>query len=336
MISLENETLTLRFPDVHPRATCKVSFQRTLRIPDDNREYPLPPGLGTFPLCHVDDYADGLPATWQTRGGVFLPMHQSEAMWINFRADYPMALKVAAGKINAVTGEAWLRDLVADPQDYLVVPDQPWLDGFCVAKGTIRQFVAMPLGEGFTAEEQLTGQAEHGGLQIIAYPMKASVYKDLFEQTDVRDDFLDIPAFLCRREVESAPRSRDEMGVAPGGLMRQNIYEDDHGINAWDTSTSSRCFVHLLNSLQFSSVTGAPVPTMPPTAKDYSDAGLPWFEHYGGDKAALDGAEKLAGLHSVAAKSWQQGTPLTGNDPAQPHIVKTVRERRLVREDEAL
>ncbi len=28
----------------------------------------------------------------------------------------------------------------------------------------IRQFVAMPLGEGYTAEEQLTGEAQHGGL----------------------------------------------------------------------------------------------------------------------------------------------------------------------------
>ena len=52
MISLENETLTLRFPKVHARATCEISFQRTLRIPDDNREYPLPPGLGRFPLRH--------------------------------------------------------------------------------------------------------------------------------------------------------------------------------------------------------------------------------------------------------------------------------------------
>lgn len=331
MISLENETLTLRFPDVHARATCAVSFQRTLRIPDDNREYPLPPGLGEFPLRHVDDYADVLPAAWRTRGGIFLPMHQSEAMWISFRsAGYPMALKVAAGKVNAVTGEAWSRDLSAEPQDYLVVPDQPWLDGFCVAKGTIRQFVAMPLGKGFTAEEQLTGQAEHGGLQIIAYPMKASVYKELFEQTVVLEPRATIAA-VC----DVAPPLA-EMGLAPGGLMRQKIYEDDYGIDAWETSTSSRCFVHLLNSLQFFSVTGAPAPTMPPTAKNYSDAGLPWFEHYGGDKSALDGAQKLAGLHSVAAKSWQQGVPLAGNGPAQPHIVKAVGGRRQVREDEAL
>ena len=75
---------------------------------------------------------------------------------------------------------------------------------------------------------------------------------------------------------------------------------------------------------------------MPPTAKDYSDAGLPWFEHYGGDKAAVDGARKLAGLHSVAAKSWQQGAPLTGNEPAQPQVVKTVGGCRPVREGEAL
>ena len=59
-----------------------------------------------------------------------------------------------------------------------MVPGQPWLDGFCVEKGLIRQFVAMPLGEGFTAEEQLTGEAEHGGLQIAVYPMKRSIYEE--------------------------------------------------------------------------------------------------------------------------------------------------------------
>ncbi len=38
-------------------------------------------------------------------------------------------------------------------------------------KGVIRQFVAMPLGEGYTAEEQITGQAEFGGMQIEIFPM---------------------------------------------------------------------------------------------------------------------------------------------------------------------
>ena len=37
----------------------------------------------------------------------------------------------------------------------------------------------MPLGAGYTAEEQLTGSAEYGGLQIIASPMKAERYAEL-------------------------------------------------------------------------------------------------------------------------------------------------------------
>ena len=294
MITLEHDRLTFRFPDVHPDAECSISFQRTLRIPDDNREYPLPPGLGRFPLCHVDDYADSLPPAWHKRGGVLMPMHQSEAMWLRFHASYPLAIKVAAGKINAITGNAWSNTLCAEPQDYLVVPSQPWLDGFCVTKGTIRQFVAMPLGEGYTAEEQLTDEAEHGGLQIIAYPMRADMYRK-----QVRERVCELrpkpPAFAVQEVAD--------MGLVPGGLMHQEIYEDEHGIEVW-ASTSSRCFVHLLNSVRFFAMTGTEPPKMPPTAADYSKAGLPWFDYYGGDKDALEGAKKLAGMKSVAAKSW--------------------------------
>ena len=97
-------------------------------------------------------------------------MYQAEAMWLNFTGSYPMAVKVAAGKANALTGDPWTNELSGEPQDYLVVPDQPWLDGFCVERGLIRQFVAMPLGEGYTAEEQLTGEPQHGGLQVAVYP----------------------------------------------------------------------------------------------------------------------------------------------------------------------
>ena len=319
MITLEHDRLTFRFPEMHPDAAVSVSFQRTLRIPDDNREYPLPPGLGRFPLRHVDDYTDRVPPVWRKHGGVLMPMHQSEAMWISFDASYPMAIKVAAGKVNVLTGDAWSNDLRTDPQDYLVVPDQPWLDGFCVAKGTIRQFVAMRLGEGFTGEEQLTGEAKHGGLQIVVYPMREEVYREY------RKRLVNTRVLFSLASMAEEPA----MGMAPGGLMRQEIYEDEHGVDAW-ASTSSRCFVHLLNSVRFFAVTGAEPPTMPPTAADYSKAGLPWFDYYGGDKAALEGAKKLAGMQGVAAKSWQSGAgPLPGNEPATPWVVKTLGERQV-------
>lgn len=70
-------------------------------------------------------------------------------MWLKFSSKfhYPFAVKIAAGKVNAVTGETWSNGLIKRPQDYVVVPNQPWLDGFCVQKGLVRQFVATPANE---------------------------------------------------------------------------------------------------------------------------------------------------------------------------------------------
>lgn len=315
MVELQGNELVFRFPEVHEQAICRINFQRTLRIPDDNRSYPLPPGLGSFPMVHVDDHAERLPEAWRRHGGTLLPMYQAEALWIHFRADtgYPFAIKIAAGKINAVTGETWADALTEDPQDYIVTPGQPWLDGFGVGEGMIRQFVAMPLGQGYTAEEQLTGAAEHGGLQCIAYPMKASVYEAMLaSRARFTDRVEECAVDMC------VSGSIQEMGLAPGGLMEQEIYDDEHGIDAWDQDQASRCFVHLLNSAQWQQVTGQPVPTEPPTARQYTAAGLPWFDYYDEGRKALPGAGSLAGLDSVAAKGIKQGEqPLPENAPVQ-------------------
>ena len=320
-MELRNDQIIFRFPEVHEDAELAIEFQRTLRIPDDNRHYYLPPGLGKFPLSRVDDYPDNLPETWSEHGGVFLPMYQAEALWINFRADYPMAVKIAAGKVNAVTGEAWQEELSGEPQDYLVVPGQPWLDGFCVQKGLIRQFVAMPLGEGYTVEEQLTGEAEHGGLQIAVYPMKTSIYEERLRQRLER-----------LKDSEISPRGSPDMGLAPGGLMRQEIYEDEHGIDAWDASTGSRCFAHIVNSVQLLHLTGCQPPSKPPTAQDYTNARLPWYDYYGGDLKALEGAKKLVELDSVASVKLKKGEGfLPDNDPVTPAVVKRL-SRSMVRE----
>ncbi len=254
MIELRDNELVWRFPELHADAVCRIGFERTLRIPDDNRDYPLPPGLGRFPLRHVDDHLDSVPESWGRHGGVFLPMYQGEAMWLHFDTAYPMAVKVAAGKIDALTGEHWTNELSPLRQNYLVVPDQPWLDGFSVGKGLIRQFVAMPLGQGYTAEEQLAGEGQHGGLQLVVYPMQASRYEDWKREAQ---------ALSYGPVTDSAPQA-PEMGLAPGGLMRQEVYSDDYGFDAWDRSVCSRCFVHVLNSVQFFQVSGVAPPAGPP------------------------------------------------------------------------
>ena len=329
MIELLNDQLIFRFPEIHKNAVCGIDFQRTLRIPDDNREYPLPPGLDRFPVEHVDDFANKLPDTWRTHGGVFIPMYQSEALWINFSGHYPCAVKVAAGKINAVSGKPWSNGLSDDPQDYAVIPRQPWLDGFNVSEDYIRQFVAMPLGEGFTAEEQITGKAEHGGLQIVVYPMKHDVYIKHFERIvqAKRSYRLQPDALFC----ESASY---DMGLAPGGLMRQEIYKDEYGIDAWDQDNGFRCFIHLANSAQYLEITGHQPPHVPPTADDYTSAGLPWFDYYD-DSKALAGSDTLGKLTSVGAKVIEKGEgPLPDNDPVQPKIVKVIGKGNVVRDGE--
>ena len=84
MITLEGDSLIFRFPEVHDHASTEIQFQRTLRIPDDGKHYPLPPGLGAFPLRHLEDFAERVPEHWRERGGVMMPLYQAEAMWISF------------------------------------------------------------------------------------------------------------------------------------------------------------------------------------------------------------------------------------------------------------
>ena len=328
MVELRDNALHFRFPGVHEQASCSIEFQRTLRIPDDNKSYPLPPGLGRFPVDHIDDYAETLPGDWVSHGGVFIPMYQSEALWINFHGSYPCAVKIAAGKVNAVNGSSWTKALSKVDQDYVVVPEQPWLDGFNVSKGHVKQFVAMPLGEGYTAEEQITGSAEHGGLQVIVCPMK----KDCFETWSRRQlEFDDLPLYesAC---MEIKPKACFSMGLAPGGLLRQEIYDDPHGISAWDQANGLKCFIHLVNSERYTEITGKVPPHVPPTARDYNSAGLPWFEYYS-DNSVLDGSKILGGLHSIGSKTQQiTGQPLDENDSLVPAQVKPIGATKIVRQ----
>lgn len=303
---LGRRSLYFQFPEVHPNAQLEVNFFRTLRVPDDGRVYPLPAGLDTFPLFPVEDYGDTTPEPVRRFGGIMFPMYQTEAMWINFRGGYPMAVKIATGKINTVTGGAWQTDLQDEPQDYMTTPKQHWLDGYCTDEGSVRQFVATPLGHGFTVEEQITGNAEFGGLQLQVCPMKRTYYDDWQAQvTDQsREDYADIPVFMSR---SASPR----MGFAPGGVIEQNIEEDPHGLAAWDQNQRLRCFAHVINSTEFKVISGRQPPLPPITKKQYAAAGIPWYRMLHKEEAkALHGSSILATLKSLRTKSEEQGVPL--------------------------
>ncbi|HUX02127.1 MAG TPA: hypothetical protein VMY35_14270, partial [Phycisphaerae bacterium] len=171
-----------------------VTFHRTVRLPEDGKTHALPPSLGLFPVKLVDDYKDKVPAAWRGHGGVFIPLHQREALWLGF-AGFPAAVKVAAGKVNAVNGKPWVQELVAGVEDYMVAPHpQPWLDGFNAGSGVIKQFVAMPMGMGYTVEGQVTGKEDHGGLQLLVVPAKPGSIPEQVRHTSMTSSFMSVSA----------------------------------------------------------------------------------------------------------------------------------------------
>lgn len=343
MIELRQNELVFSFPEVHPLAKLSINFQRTLRIPDDDKTYPLPPGLGSFPLVHVDDHSDSVPPKWLDHGGIILPMYQAEAMWLNFHphsdfergSAYPFAIKVSTGKIDAVTGKDHTNGLHLNPQDYLVSPGQPWLDGYCVKKGVIRQFVAMPLGEGYTAEEQITRKADYGGIQIVVYPMKGEVFDRKFPKIERQSGgwqtggsaggawgaSSDGPLMACAPGQEMA----FDMGLSPGGQMKQEIYKDTFSLKDWDRDHSSRCFAHIANSVDWENITGDRPPQLPPSASDYNNAGLPWFDYYAENRKAVAGSKKLNRLQSVQTLSKKKGEQIS-NESVKPKVTVDLRE----------
>lgn len=86
-----------------------------------------------------------MPGGMATKGGVFMPIYQREAMWMNFKATSSFAIKIYCGGVNGISGESPNEDLATslrratllgkqeNIQDYIVVEPrsrgQLWLDG---------------------------------------------------------------------------------------------------------------------------------------------------------------------------------------------------------------
>ena len=103
-------------------------------------------------------------------------------MWINFDSSGPFLVKIYAGDVNVISGEPGVechdtieRRLALHSegkslQDYIVTPEQDWLDGIATAAGVVKQFVAVNMGSGSSIEAQIMGQDITGGLQIEVTP----------------------------------------------------------------------------------------------------------------------------------------------------------------------
>jgi len=286
-----------------------VDFQRTLRIPETGL-HPLPPGLGRFPLRRVSDYPDTAPSEWLARGGVMLPIYQREAMWLSFSASEPAALQIGVGKVCAVSGLPWIEHLVGHPQNYVALPQQPWLDGINSGNGYIRQFVAMPLGSGATVEGQVSGQETHGGVQLRAVCLTEQVLAAWHAAQALR-------TASCEDLMDGGllPAPSASMGLGAGGRMRQEVYVDDRALADYDENGARRVFVHLCSAEQWTAITGELPPSTPVDRDAYVNAGLPWFDHYNADAQDLAPSKILSNVKSVGKKLGTEEDPFAPIDP---------------------
>lgn len=277
----------------------EVEFQRTLRIPDDGNEYPLPPGLGSFPIFRVEDYKDTVPKRWLEKGGFFIPMYQREALWMSFETPYhrACAVKIGIGELDAISGKRLHGRLNKSRQNYVVTPDQPWLDGINSGKGFIRQFVAMPLGMGYTVEGQLTGKEKHGGIQIQVFEPKPGLFPE-----NNRHELRHMKSEMMMECCEAS-----SMGLGAGGKMKQDIYPDPHGVETWDTENFGKAYIHIVNSMDFREITGLEPPATPISARDYSSYGLPWFDLYDEGKGDLKPADPFKKVKTIKEVDEKNG-----------------------------
>lgn len=241
MIVLGQERLVLSFPEVTRDAVLHVAFHRTLRVPHDNRDYRLP-DLGRAPLHAL--HAQGMFA---------LPLQPAEALWLSFLAPWerPFAVKVECGGIDALTGEPARDGLHREPQDYVPVPAQTWLDGCRRTPHDVQQMTA----------DACVSSVGACDLRITVCPTAAN------------------PGTANDRRGASPVCYAGDV-AAPGMRLHDDVIQDALGVE-WDVVSAQECCIRCVPATEWRDLTGVEAPAAP-TAADYARAGVPWLDTYAG------------------------------------------------------
>jgi hypothetical protein len=273
-----------------------ITFHRTVRVSEKELSL-LPPSLGFFDIYQVSDYRITCPKSWE-KNSYFIALHEKEAMWLSFETSNPTALIVSAGGINALTGKEDLNKL--EEGNYLVTPPQPWLDGWKNTDGSVYQFVTTKYekGEGFSVAEQLIGEKSvHGGLLITIFEAKNPQELEIYCKPDETVYGFELCSFASSlRCCKMTDFECEELGVGKGGKITQKIYPDPYGLKVWKTIPTAHASIYLINSSQFSEITGLPMPGLPKSFEDYIGK---WYGLKDENYNDIEGTTKFDKLKSV-------------------------------------
>lgn len=292
-----------------------INVNRTIRVPDNADTSALPPSLGLFPLYRVHDYAHKLPEELAQKGGIFFPMYQSEAMWLGFSAKRPFAVKIYVGGVNAVSGfpmtesdqtrekRAWMLRDGKPIQDYVVLPEQPWIDGIVSEDGKIRQFVAQPKGSGFSVEAQVTGEEKVGGIQVEIIPMK----KHLPAELDIR--FTDRENKVVTRTLKLEERG---LGKESTWADVKAIIKDEFGVEPSEQQLSVYNAPARSVHVDFSDGVRLEDVTLPPNGATISVVHRPAVRYGGPVQRRMMGGGGGGGFSALSACAAPQAAPPPG------------------------
>ncbi|KAF5531759.1 integral membrane protein [Fusarium mexicanum] len=294
-----------------------VSFERTIRVPDNESLNRLPPSLGKFPLFKTDDVGDKFPVSMAEKGGVFIPMYQREGMCVSFESEKRYAIKIFAGNVNVISGEPRMPDATLACrrpglpsqnkfiQDYVVTPP-PRIDGV-VAKSqetACFQFEVTRLDRHEVEERAiniivmaLTGKpfamkiANHAFIKDIQQKIHDLEGFPVDKQRLIfRGEMLQDGLLLCDYGIEEPETGQAEMVFPLGGVIRQNIVNIPKGL--FQESNAVSFNVQILNSATFTAITGRDPPSTPVSAAVYQELGLPFYDLY-------EEPSRVSGLKSI-------------------------------------
>ena len=156
-----------------------VSFMRTLRIPAEVARitHCRPRSAPSRSIGSSADFRRPCAARVARAGRRLhpaLPARSPLAQLPGARLGHPVAVRVGIGKVDALAGEP-LATLRSDAGSRRTISSRRSSPGWMAstrAKTAIRQFVAMPLGQGYTVEAQVTGEEVFGGIQLVSFEPK--------------------------------------------------------------------------------------------------------------------------------------------------------------------
>lgn len=248
-----------------------VKFQRPPRPPDDARIYVFSTGWEEVPLRPATDFLETLPASWLKQTAFLMPINASDPFLIRFTSNYPFAVKLALGNLDAVTGESPLSGLQKEPRNYLVV------SGESTVKGIKERSFVLPLDAGCAVNKPFFADQKIGRIDLQICPLRPESHfseevahsippalREFFARLVYGPSNHAKWAEMMRAEEQQRTEClTDESGAIVLGRKYEDEFDpqlieeltDLREVADWDQAQSECCSIHVCNSSVWRQIT---------------------------------------------------------------------------------